>query len=152
MSLIGSLEDLGLGDILQIISLSQKSGLLSIRGEGREGTIILQEGLVRGAFLKGGPTDLRSLLVDGGFVASDEFDRAREDAAQPQPPKKFFPTPFALRQKRGPDCTSIGRHHVVYKASPYRPRQSKHHRYRLPHSRTQPWFHHPESNPASHFP
>ena len=83
MSLIGSLEDLGLGDILQIISLSQKSGVLSIRGDDREGTIILHEGLVRGAFLKGGPTDLRSLLVDGGFVASDEFDRAREAAAGP---------------------------------------------------------------------
>ena len=37
MSLIGSLEDLGLGDILQIIHLSQKSGVLSIRAEAGEG-------------------------------------------------------------------------------------------------------------------
>ena len=33
MSLVGSLEDLGLGDILQIVSLSRKSGLLMIRNQ-----------------------------------------------------------------------------------------------------------------------
>ena len=33
MSLIGSLEDLSLGDILQIISLSQKSGVLMIQSD-----------------------------------------------------------------------------------------------------------------------
>jgi len=82
MSLIGSLEDLGLGDILQIISLSQKSGILSIRGDEGEGTIFLQAGLVRGATLKGGPTDLRGLLVDGKFVSGEEFDAARADARQ----------------------------------------------------------------------
>jgi hypothetical protein len=74
MSLIGSLEDLGLGDILQIISLSQKSGALSIRGENGEGQIILRDGLVRGAFLKGGPEDLRGVLVGGQFLEGDEFD------------------------------------------------------------------------------
>jgi hypothetical protein len=80
MSLIGSLEDLGLGDILQIISLSQKSGVLSIRGEEREGTILLSDGLVRGAFLKDGPSDLRDLLVDAEFLSSEDFDRACEEA------------------------------------------------------------------------
>ncbi len=33
MSLVGSLEDLGLGDILQIVSLARKSGLLSLRAD-----------------------------------------------------------------------------------------------------------------------
>ncbi len=76
MSLIGSLEDLGLGDILQIIHLSQKSGVLSIRGESGEGRIVFQEGLVRLAALKGDPEDLRALLVDRGFVAADAFEAA----------------------------------------------------------------------------
>lgn len=80
MSLIGSLEDLGLGDILQIISLSQKSGVLTIRGEDGEGSIVLRDGLVRGAFLKGGPVDLRGVLVDGRFLAAEEFDAACERA------------------------------------------------------------------------
>jgi hypothetical protein len=80
MSLIGSLEDLGLGDILQIISLSQKSGVLSIRGDDGEGCIILLDGLVRGASLKGGPTDLRGVLVDGSFLEAEEYDEATERA------------------------------------------------------------------------
>jgi hypothetical protein len=80
MSLIGSLEDLGLGDILQIIHLSQKSGVLSIRAESGEGRIVLHDGLVRLAHLKGGPDDLRGLLVDRGFVSSADFDAAAESA------------------------------------------------------------------------
>jgi hypothetical protein len=78
MSLIGSLEDLGLGDILQIISLSQKSGVLVIRSDEGEGRIAFADGLVRGAVVKGGPTDLRGVLVGGGFVAEEEFDDAVE--------------------------------------------------------------------------
>lgn len=80
MSLIGSLEDLGLGDILQIISLSQKSGVLSIRGEEGEGQIVLKDGLVRGASLKGGPVDLREVLVGGRFVEAEAYDAACERA------------------------------------------------------------------------
>ncbi|MCZ6464844.1 MAG: DUF4388 domain-containing protein [Proteobacteria bacterium] len=76
MSLIGSLEDLGLGDILQIISLSQKSGVLAIRSEAGEGRILFVEGLVRGAVLKGGPDDLRGVLVGGEIVSGAEFDEA----------------------------------------------------------------------------
>ena len=40
MSLVGSLEDLGLGDILQIIHLSRKSGTLWIRSAAGEGQIV----------------------------------------------------------------------------------------------------------------
>lgn len=46
MSLVGSLEDLGLGEILQIISLSSKSGTLRLASRGREGTIIFRLGQV----------------------------------------------------------------------------------------------------------
>jgi hypothetical protein len=53
MSLVGSLEDLGLGDILQIVSLSRKSGLLRLRSGPGEGRIVLHEGLVLGASVKG---------------------------------------------------------------------------------------------------
>ena len=54
MSLIGSLDDLGLGDILQIINLSQKSGVLIVVGDQGEGRIVFRDGLVRGAARKGG--------------------------------------------------------------------------------------------------
>ncbi len=49
MSLAGNIEDLGLGEILQIISLSRKSGILTLRSQGREGRIIFREGEVIGA-------------------------------------------------------------------------------------------------------
>jgi len=80
MSLVGSLEDLGLGDILQIVSLSRKSGLLLLRSEEGEGRIIFCDGLVRAAFVKGEAEDLRGLLLNGGFITEEEFDRAAENA------------------------------------------------------------------------
>jgi hypothetical protein len=76
MSLVGSLEDLGLGDILQIVSLSRKSGVLVLRSEAGDGQIVLSDGLVRGASIKGEPEDLRGLLVARGAVTDEEFDRA----------------------------------------------------------------------------
>jgi hypothetical protein len=80
MSLVGSLEDLGLGDILQIISLSRKSGVLALRSEQGEGQIVFRDGRVVGAFCKGGPADLRSLLVGDGAVSERDFAAAARAA------------------------------------------------------------------------
>jgi len=80
MSLVGSLEDLGLGDILQIVSLSRKSGLLLLRSEEGEGRIVFCDGLVRAAYVKGEAEDLRGLLLNGGFITEEAFDRAAEKA------------------------------------------------------------------------
>jgi hypothetical protein len=77
MSLVGSLEDLGLADILQIVSLSRKSGMLFLRSESGEGRIVLRDGLVHGAAIKGEPEDLRALLVAQEQVDADAFERAR---------------------------------------------------------------------------
>lgn len=46
MSLVGNLEDLGLGEILQIVSLSRKSGVLSLQCNGKEGKIFFHDGQV----------------------------------------------------------------------------------------------------------
>jgi len=46
MSLVGNLEDLGLGDILQIVSLSRKSGVLSLSSRNREGKLVFLNGQV----------------------------------------------------------------------------------------------------------
>jgi len=76
MSLVGSLEDLGLGDILQIVSLSRKSGQLQLRSDSGEGRIVLRDGRVCGAFVKGGAEDLRGLLVGDGFLSPERFEEA----------------------------------------------------------------------------
>ena len=78
MSLVGSLEDLGLVDILQIVSLSRKSGALFLRCDRGEGRILLRDGLVQGAQIKGAPESLRALLMDRGLVDGIGFDCARE--------------------------------------------------------------------------
>jgi hypothetical protein len=82
MSLVGNLEDLSLGDIMQIISLSQKSGVLALEGDDGSGRIVFRMGLVHAACVKGQAEDLRGLLVGGGLVDVAAFDeivaRARE--------------------------------------------------------------------------
>ena len=78
MSLVGSLEDLGLGDILQTISMARKSGLLVLRSASGEGRIIIRDGMVCGAFAKGEPDDLRGLLVGAGLVSDEDFERVTE--------------------------------------------------------------------------
>jgi hypothetical protein len=74
MSLVGNLEDLSLGDIMQIISLSQKSGVLALEGDAGAGRIVFQNGLVHAASVKGRVDDLRGLLVGGGLIDGATFD------------------------------------------------------------------------------
>ena len=81
MSLVGSLEDLGLGDILQIITLSRKSGALLLRSDEGEGRVTFRDGLVCGAQVKDLTPDLRQLMVDGGGLTEADFESVRSDAA-----------------------------------------------------------------------
>lgn len=80
MSLVGNLEDLSLGDILQIISLSQKSGVLVLESDQGSGRVVFDAGLVKGACVKGGVCDLRGLLVGGGLLDPAGFDAAKARA------------------------------------------------------------------------
>ncbi len=74
MSLVGSLEDLGLGEILQIVGLSGKSGMLCVRSAEGEGRILFQNGTVRGAQLEGAPQDLRGLLASEKVLPGPDLD------------------------------------------------------------------------------
>jgi hypothetical protein len=76
MSLVGSLEDLGLGDLLQIVHLAGKSGVLRLRGDAGEGQIVFRKGMIREAHAKSGPTDLRELLAAKRIVAGPLLERA----------------------------------------------------------------------------
>jgi hypothetical protein len=76
MSLVGNLEDLSLGDLLQIVSLSQKSGVLSLESVGGAGQILFRSGLVHAAGIKGRTADLRGLLLAAGLVEGARFDAA----------------------------------------------------------------------------
>jgi hypothetical protein len=52
-----------------------------IRSEEGEGRIVFCDGLVRAAYVKGEPENLRSLLVETGFISGEDFDRAAEIAS-----------------------------------------------------------------------
>jgi hypothetical protein len=80
MSLVGSLEDLGLADILQIVSLARKSGVLVLRSADGEGRVVFREGLVHAALLKGRPESLEALRMETGCSALPE---TAECAAEP---------------------------------------------------------------------
>ena len=80
MSLVGSLEDLGLGEILQIVSLSGKSGVLFIRSPFGEGRIVFDRGAIRGALIGDGPRDLRGLLAASGALPEADLETLHGEA------------------------------------------------------------------------
>lgn len=76
MSLVGNLEDLGLGEILQIVSLSRKSGVLELKSRDRSGTVIFRAGQVIRAAATTFPENLGDLLLRGGMVDIDTLRQA----------------------------------------------------------------------------
>jgi|GEM_PF-326236 len=75
MSLVGNLEDLGLGDILQIVSLSRKSGVLSLAWGEIEGKILFRDGQVVVAVCSNVNPSLGELLVKKGAISSEKAEQ-----------------------------------------------------------------------------
>ena len=87
MSLTGSLGELGLCDLLQILGLAGKSGLLELQATEGEGWVLFSGGQVAGAWAKGGPPDLSALLRAHGHDAeaplgAEELESLRRGAAE----------------------------------------------------------------------
>lgn len=76
MSLVGKLEDLGLGEILQIVALSGKSGILHIHSRGRNGKIFFHKGKVVNAYSDSYRISLGEYLVRKGYVKQDIINQA----------------------------------------------------------------------------
>ena len=68
MSLVGNLEELDLGEILQIIGLSRKSGTLSLRSTGCEAVIVFSHGQVVRASSSQFPQSLGELLTKSAVI------------------------------------------------------------------------------------
>jgi CheY-like chemotaxis protein len=68
MSLVGNLEDLGLGEILQIVSLSRKSGVLYLHSRGREARIVFRSGQVIRASSSSFQQNLGEVLIQKGII------------------------------------------------------------------------------------
>ncbi|UFS68969.1 response regulator [Geomonas sp. RF6] len=76
MSLVGNLEDLGLGEILQIVSLSRRSGVLSLMSRGREARIIFRTGQVIRASSSTFQQNLGEVLIQKGIIDLTILKRA----------------------------------------------------------------------------
>ena len=89
MSLVGNLEDLGLGEILQIVSLSRKSGILSLQNLNREGKIFFQNGQVIRATSTAFRENVGDLLLRKGVVDVDTLKKALFIQRQSDPPPRI---------------------------------------------------------------
>ena len=68
MSLVGNLEELGLGEILQIVSLSRKTGVLSLSSRGRDGSVFFRQGQVVRASSSTYQQSLGEVLIQKGVI------------------------------------------------------------------------------------
>jgi len=86
MSLVGNLEDLGLGDIFQIIFLSRRSGILAIRGKAVEGEIFFKDGVVIAAYSMDASKKIISNNVQDTvfslFIEEGNFDFELKDPSE----------------------------------------------------------------------
>jgi CheY-like chemotaxis protein len=76
MSLVGNLEDLGLGEILQIVSLSRKSGVLQLNSRDRDGRVIFRDGQVIRAMASTFPENLGDLVLRSGLADMETLKQA----------------------------------------------------------------------------
>ncbi|PLX93348.1 MAG: hypothetical protein C0621_07760 [Desulfuromonas sp.] len=89
MSLVGNLEDLGLGDILQIVSLSRKSGILLLQSRNREGKIVFLDGQVIRATSSVLSENLGDLLVRRGLLDIATLKEALLLQKKSEPPPRL---------------------------------------------------------------
>lgn len=89
MSLVGSLEDLGLGEILQIVSLSRKSGVLQLDSRDRKGRVIFLDGQVIRATASTFPENLGDLVVRNGIADLETLKQALLIQQQPEETRRI---------------------------------------------------------------
>ncbi|MFZ4856397.1 MAG: DUF4388 domain-containing protein [Desulfuromonadaceae bacterium] len=68
MSLEGNLKELGLGEILQIVSLSRKTGILFLSGTGKDGSVFFRQGQVVRATSTAYQQSLGEVLIQKGII------------------------------------------------------------------------------------
>ena len=84
MSLLGRLEDLSLTDIIQIVYLSRRSGVLEVLNISGRNTVLFRHGLVVNASSPDAP-DLLAWLIKSGAVAGEDEDVIRDMIEQGMP-------------------------------------------------------------------
>ena len=89
MSLVGRLEDLSLGEILQIVSLSNRSGLLRLEAPGGKASLFIKAGKVVYAATSEEKEGVLSLLAEKGLIEKDQLESLREKLETTPSPQEF---------------------------------------------------------------
>jgi len=89
MSLVGRLEDLSLGEILQIVSLSKRSGLLRLEAPGGKASLYIRAGKVIYAATSEEKEGVLSLLAENGLIEMDQLESLREKLESAPSPQEF---------------------------------------------------------------
>jgi DNA-binding NarL/FixJ family response regulator len=84
MSLLGRLEDLSLTDIIQIVYLARRSGVLEVLNHSGRHAVLFRNGLVVNASSVDAP-DLLTWFIHRGIVAADNESIVRELVAEGMP-------------------------------------------------------------------
>lgn len=80
MAIEGPLRELGIHDVFQLLDLSRKTGVLSVRSKLRHnhGKVYFERGAVVYAAMESNPHRLGSLLVRAGKLSDSDLERARD--------------------------------------------------------------------------
>ena len=89
MSLVGRLEDLSLGEILQIVSLSKRSGLLRLDAPNGKASLYIRAGKVIYAASSDEKKGVLSLLAEKGLIEADQLESFREKLESASAPQEF---------------------------------------------------------------
>lgn len=120
MSLVGNLEDLPLTDILQIVSLSRKSGVLGLTRQGVEARIIFRNGLVVAAKVSDFPLDLGAFLSRKGLLSAADLSALRERVRAGEQPAAVLVNDYGVAEKLIDGFAKAGIEKVVYRLFTWR--------------------------------
>ena len=79
MAIEGSLADVSLADICQLLSLGRKTGCLTVTDRSNFGYIFFEKGRVVYASVLNRPDRLGEMLLKNGVIQPDEFSKAMEE-------------------------------------------------------------------------
>jgi tetratricopeptide (TPR) repeat protein len=82
MAIEGSLADVSLADISQLLSLGRKTGCLTVTDRSNFGYIYFEKGRVVYASVLNRPDRLGEILVKNGVIQEEDFSRAMEEQGQ----------------------------------------------------------------------
>ncbi|MDF1524677.1 MAG: DUF4388 domain-containing protein [bacterium] len=89
MSLVGRLEDLSLGEILQIVSLSKRSGLLRLEAPDGKASLYIRAGKVIYAASSDEKESVLTLLAENGLIEANQLESIREKLDSASSPQEF---------------------------------------------------------------